>query len=117
MISNPVLLAYLSGLFIGGVIVALVMGLTRVRRLYKPTVDPQQNTDIHEFLFEVHMEILRAKEKHPGNEHKIVALMEEVGELAKAHLENEPEYRKRAEAVQVACVAARIATERDGDFL
>jgi hypothetical protein len=45
-------------------------------------------------------EIVRAREKFPRNGHMLAALMEEVGE----------------EAIQVACVALRIAEEGDADF-
>jgi NTP pyrophosphatase (non-canonical NTP hydrolase) len=61
-------------------------------------------------------EIKRATDKFPHNRHLTVALMEEVGELSKALLENEGPARIREEAIHVACVAARIAIENDGDF-
>lgn len=60
---------------------------------------------------EIWREVESARTKHPGNEHLLAALMEEVGELAKALLDCEPWHRVEAEAVQVACVAIRIATE------
>lgn len=69
------------------------------------------------FLSAVDAEITRARQKHPGNAHLMVALIEEVGELGKALLEKESPNRVYAEAVQVACVAARIATEGDADFM
>jgi hypothetical protein len=67
-------------------------------------------------LYELAAEIARAREKFPDNKHLLAALMEEVGELAKELLEKGPAARVRAEAIQVACVAIRIATEGDGDF-
>jgi len=74
----------------------------------------QSNTEL--FLKGTLEEISRARKKHPGNAHLLVALMEEVGELAKSHLENESPERIWSEAKQVACVAARIAVESDRDF-
>lgn len=68
------------------------------------------------FLSDVSTEIDRAKRLHPGNSHLVVALMEEVGELAKCFLEGESSARVWVEAKHVACVASRIATEWDGDF-
>jgi NTP pyrophosphatase (non-canonical NTP hydrolase) len=61
-------------------------------------------------------EVMRARAKFPSNEHLLAALMEEVGELAKALLEGESVERIRAEAAQVACVAVRIIEEGDSDF-
>jgi Lar family restriction alleviation protein len=83
--------------------------------------DRRRGTDVTEpivakFLSDVDVEIKSARAKHPGNAHLMAALMEEVGELAKAHLEDETHARIWAEAKQVACVAARIATEGDADF-
>jgi hypothetical protein len=59
-------------------------------------------------------ELSRARAKFPGNRRLFVALAEEVGELAKALLQRDPEWRK--EALQVACVAIRIFEETDRDF-
>lgn len=61
-------------------------------------------------------EVRRAREKFPNNDHMMAALMEEVGELSKAFLENEGNDRVRAEAMQVACVAIRIMEEGDADY-
>lgn len=60
-------------------------------------------------------EMRRAREIHPGNAHLLAALTEEVGEVARAFLEGDHEHAKK-EAIQVACVAMRIAIEGDGDF-
>lgn len=65
-----------------------------------------------EALYDVQNEVLRARQKFPDNDLLMVALTEEVGELAKALLDETPE-RVYAEAIQVACVALRIATEGD----
>jgi NTP pyrophosphatase (non-canonical NTP hydrolase) len=51
--------------------------------------------------------------KFPENSFLLTALMEEVGELARAYLQGQGENRVRAEALQVACVALRIYEESD----
>jgi hypothetical protein len=61
-------------------------------------------------------EVCRAREKFPKNGHMLAALAEEIGELAKALLEGEPNEAIRMEALQVACVAIRIAEEGDDDY-
>jgi NTP pyrophosphatase (non-canonical NTP hydrolase) len=53
-------------------------------------------------------EIMRARNKFPNNDRLFLALIEEVGELAKAILENG---NVDEEALHVACVAMRIYTE------
>ena len=69
------------------------------------------------FLFDVAQEIQRARQKFPTNAHLCAALTEETGEVARALLDGSPGQRHlREECVQVACVAARIAIEGDGDF-
>jgi len=64
------------------------------------------------FVCEVVKEVERARQKFPSSTLAMVALMEEVGELAKAALD-EPSERVRAEAIQVAAMACRIALEGD----
>lgn len=64
------------------------------------------------FLAEVAAEVGRARTKFPSPAGSMVALMEEVGELARAMLD-EPAARVRAEAVQVAAMAMRVAEEGD----
>ena len=62
-------------------------------------------------------ELKRARAKYPFNIHMMVALTEEVGELAQALLEHgSGSERVREEAIQVACVAVRIIEEGDADF-
>ena len=68
--------------------------------------------NLGEALYDVQNEIFRARKKFPTNDLLMVALTEEVGELAKA-LVDEPKDRVYEEAIQVACVAIRIATEGD----
>lgn len=65
---------------------------------------------------DVDEEVQRARTKFPGNRLLLAALMEEVGELARAYLQREGHERVRKEAIQVACVALRIAEEGDATF-
>jgi NTP pyrophosphatase (non-canonical NTP hydrolase) len=67
-------------------------------------------------LYAIVQEVQRARMKHRSNAHMMVALTEEVGELAQALLENGNGERAREEAIQVACVAIRIIEEGDADF-
>lgn len=62
------------------------------------------------------LEIARARTKFPGNKFLLAALVEEVGELAQAFLQDQGRDRIRAEAIQVACVALRIVEEGDPTF-
>ncbi len=71
------------------------------------------STDIFD---ELRAEIARARAKFPKKDHLFAALGEEVGELARELLEGGTPQRIREEAIQVACVALRIAEEGDGDF-
>ena len=69
-----------------------------------------------EFCLEVLQEIASAREKFPSSKHSMCALTEEVGELAKALLDESWE-RVRAEAVQVACMAMRVALDGDASLV
>lgn len=64
------------------------------------------------FLTDVQQELYRARVKFPHSGAAAVALMEEVGELAKALLQESQE-SIYAEALQVAAMAARCALEGD----
>lgn len=64
------------------------------------------------FLRDVERELSRARDKFPSSEGCMTALTEEVGELAKAMLD-EPGERIYKEAVQTAVMAARVALEGD----
>jgi len=68
--------------------------------------------ELGRFLADVFAEVHRDRRKFPDPVCLVLALTEEVGELAKAVLE-EPADRVRSEAIQVAAVAARIALEGD----
>jgi hypothetical protein len=59
-------------------------------------------------------EVVRARRKFPDPENpNFAALVEEVGELAKAMIEKLTPEEIRSEAVQVACMAIRIIEEGD----
>lgn len=72
------------------------------------------------FIDCVRDEIEYARSKFPDSVHALAALTEEVGELAQAMLqhryEDGDEDRIYEEAVQVAVMAMRIATEGDRSF-
>src|SRR5208283_4060900 len=57
---------------------------------------------------ELRDEIRSARKKFPHNKHLLGALIEEVGELAKALLQGKSQHEICREAIQVACVAIRI---------
>lgn len=67
-------------------------------------------------LKEISDETKRARKKFPGNRFILAALTEEVGELAKAILQNKNKEDVRNEAVQVAAMAIRIFEEGDSAF-
>lgn len=79
-----------------------------------PAVDQLDETS--DFLNEVYNEIGHAREHYPGAKHMLAALVEEVGELAAALLEGQSYESIRAEAVQVAAMACRVAVDGDEDF-
>lgn len=65
---------------------------------------------------EILAELDRARKKFPDNAKLLAALTEEVGELAQAMLQGKSHAEIFKEAIQVACVAVRIAEEGDSDF-
>lgn len=67
-------------------------------------------------LSAVNAEVTRARLKFPGNRLLLAALMEEVGELARALLQRHDKDSIEKEAIQVACVALRIVEEGDATF-
>ncbi len=70
------------------------------------------NQKIVRFYSVVIGEVKLAQEKFPDPCGNMTALVEEVGELAKALME-EPKENVYKEAIQVAAMACRIATEGD----
>jgi NTP pyrophosphatase (non-canonical NTP hydrolase) len=66
-------------------------------------------------LEEIEEELERARAKFPGDNVTFAALVEEVGELAKATFE-EPRANVRKEAVQVAVMAMRMVLDGDHTF-
>lgn len=75
-------------------------------------------SDLEESLFltAVGVELKNASKKFPFPNPNIAALMEEVGELAQAFLQNKTWEEIYKEAVQVATMAARCAIEGDPQF-
>lgn len=71
---------------------------------------PQDN--LRTLTVEILNELERARTKFPGDNVTMLALMEEVGELAKATFE-ESRANVRKEAVQVAVMAIRVILDGD----
>lgn len=68
-----------------------------------------------ELAEEIERELAKARKKFPDSTCSMTALTEEVGELAKALLDESAD-RVRQEAVQVAVMAIRVATEGDASI-
>jgi len=64
---------------------------------------------------DIEAEVRYAREKFPGDEVTFAALVEEVGELATALIEESSD-RIRKEAIQVAAMAIRIVLDGDCSF-
>ncbi len=67
-------------------------------------------------------ELVAARTKFPDNVHQFDALVEEVGELAKGLMEHDralgtTTQQVLREAVQVGCMAIRVAVEGDADYV
>ena len=67
-----------------------------------------------ETLIAINTELIKARAKFPSPNKNFVALVEEVGELAKDLLEGKPTFKN--EATQVAVMAIRVLEEGDSDF-
>jgi len=78
--------------------------------------DPQNLVADETSLAAIDAELVRARLKHPGRKHLLAALVEEVGELAQAILQQKPKSAIDKEAAQVAAVAVRIMEEGDAAF-
>lgn len=77
----------------------------------------------YDVICDIEAELARARGKFPSNRHMMNALTEEVGELAKALIQLNFEPNKKVtqrnvydEAVQVAVMAIRVATEGDNSL-
>ncbi|MEX3008590.1 hypothetical protein [Hoeflea sp. TYP-13] len=75
-------------------------------------IDKHPCSEIDLLLEEIKHELARARTKFPGDNVTMLALMEEVGELAKATFE-ETRANVRKEAVQVAVMAIRVVLDGD----
>jgi len=73
-----------------------------------------------QFISEMLDELSRARAKFPSANHSMIALTEEVGELAQAVLKHaagkQPRSRIWDEALQVAAMAMRVAIEDDASL-
>lgn len=73
--------------------------------------------NVAQVMDDVYEEICRARHKFPSNEDQMMALTEEVGELAQALIDHKRGDNTNSdvydEAVQVACMAIRVACEGD----
>lgn len=76
------------------------------------TAYDDEGAALGKFLATIINELLAARIKFPSSECSMVALTEEVGELAKAMLD-ESEERILKESAQVATMAIRVALEGD----
>ncbi|WP_267399041.1 Lar family restriction alleviation protein [Pseudomonas sp. GM_Psu_2] len=72
--------------------------------------------EVDQFFEQVKAELRRARAKFPGDRIMTLALAEEFGELCKAVLDESAE-AVREEAVQVACMAARVVLDGDGSVV
>ena len=77
--------------------------------LYRPPAPDAYDAELNAFFDRVRAEVYRARSLHPHPSE--LALMEEVGEVAKAVQEGDVA-SMREEIVQVACVCARLDLER-----
>jgi hypothetical protein len=70
------------------------------------------DTQLMAALLEVAVEVGRARELHPGTQHRLAALVEETGEVAKALIEHGGQSTEvRIEARHAAATAVRIMLE------
>lgn len=77
---------------------------------------PAVPDEVDQFFEQAKAELRRARAKFPGDRIMTLALAEEFGELCKAVLDESAE-AVRKEAVQVACMAARVVLDGDGSVV
>lgn len=79
-----------------------------------------QQVSNYDIFAEVEAELNSARSKFPEGKHMMTALTEEVGELAQALLDHDQGEQTNEqvfkEAIQVAAMAVRIASEGDSNF-
>lgn len=68
-----------------------------------------------QLMHEIFDELEKARQKFPGDRVTFAALVEEVGELATALIE-EPRKNAKKEAIQVAVMAMRMVLDGDREF-
>lgn len=74
-------------------------------------------TDVEQlFVVDFIICLNKAQTKYPGNRNRLDALVEEVGEVATALMDNEGAERVRAECIDVAVTAMRLAIEGDAAY-
>lgn len=78
-------------------------------------MNDQNSVNVGRLINEMNAELVRARRKFPGDRVTYTALCEEVGELAKALLD-EPRERVREEAIQVAVMAMRVVLDGDSSY-
>jgi hypothetical protein len=90
------------------------LGLSRYHLVLQPRtgqVPAINRSEVSAQLDPLATELIHARTKFPGNQFMFAALMEEIGEMADTWATEGDTAHARHEALQVACVAMRIATE------
>jgi hypothetical protein len=94
-------------------------------KLYIRSSNPPFKPNLFDFLANMELEVMRARELFPSNEMLFAAVMEEAGEVARAVIELERNGTALAkgkpisidefytECIQLAAMAARLALEGD----
>lgn len=96
----------------GALAVPAYQRITDIITLQEAKAKDRLSIPVAALLVEIVDELTRAREKFPGTNCTLAALMEEVGEVSTALME-EPRAHVRKEAVQVAVVAMRIVLDGD----
>lgn len=83
----------------------------QIEEMKKPIID----FEVESIFRKIKDELKNARTKFPGDSVTMIALVEEVGELAKA-LMDEPSINIEKEAIQVAVMAIRVAIDGDSSI-